>query len=223
MTPLQFTAIAVVFQLLTAVLLYQYTVHQQEGTCSAKVLFSLKIDFAPLMVVLVGFFASVYVFLKGHLMGDDGFIRALMNAEVMLWLSCIGFIDYRDKIIPNKMIVAGLIFWLVLLLLDIFVAGNDWLDVFMFSLLGGLFCGGVLLVIALIVKTALGMGDVKMFFVLGLLYGVTDTYSILLFSMVVMAAVSIVLLLLKKVTTKTAVPMAPFVAVGFLLSIFAGM
>ena len=35
-------------------------------------------------------------------------------------------------------------------------------------------CGGVLLVVALIVKSALGMGDVKLFFALGLFYGLQD-------------------------------------------------
>jgi len=78
-------------------------------------------------------------------------------------------------------------------------------------------------VIALIVKSALGMGDVKMFFVIGLLYGLSNTYSILLFSVLVMAIVSIVLLIMKKVTRKTAIPMAPFVAFGFLLNVLMGM
>jgi prepilin signal peptidase PulO-like enzyme (type II secretory pathway) len=38
-----------------------------------------------------------------------------------------------------------------------------------------------------------------------------------------MALVSLILLALKKVTVKTAVPVAPFVVLGFILCIIAGM
>ena len=113
--------------------------------------------------------------------------------------------------------------WLVLILLEIFLGGTPWTQLLAFSGIGGLVCGGVLFLIAIIVKSALGMGDVKMFFVLGLLYGLTDTYGILLFSVIIMGIVSVALLIAKKVTTKTAIPMAPFVVFGFLLSILAGM
>ena len=182
-----------------------------------------KLDLTSLLVGSVGFTGSIYIFTNGFLLSDHALMRAFMNAEVFIWLVALGYIDIKERIIPNKMILVGLVFWGILLLVDIFVAGNNWLEVLVFSALGGLLCGGILAVVSLIVKNALGMGDVKMFFVLGLLYGITDTYSILLFSMMIMAAVSIILLILKKVTTKTAVPMAPFVAIGFMLSIIAGM
>ena len=49
------------------------------------------------------------------------------------------------------------------------------------------------------------------------------TYGILMFSVIAMGIVSIILLIAKKVTMKSTIPMAPFVILGFLLSIFAGM
>lgn len=222
MTEIHYLIIALLLQLASAVAAYFYMVHLcvklPEGETPKQ-----KPDLTCLLMASIAFTGSIYVLTKGFPGGDETFIRALMNAEVFIWLVVLGYIDTKEGIIPNTMILLALAFWAVLLLLDIFVAGNDWADVLMFSVLGGLFCGGILALVSLLVKNALGMGDVKMFFVLGLLYGVTDTYSILLFSMVVMAAVSIVLLILKKVTTKTAVPMAPFVAIGFFLSIIAGM
>ena len=100
---------------------------------------------------------------------------------------------------------------------------TPWLQLLAFSGIGGIVCGGVLFIIALIAKSALGMGDVKLFLVLGLLYGLTDAYGILLFSVIAMGIVSIILLIAKKVTRKSTIPMAPFVIIGFLLSILAGM
>ena len=213
-------ALSLVVQLGSAVAAWLYMIRMCQDP---EVTRQKKLDLPCLICAVVAFAGSVYVLTRGFPYGDDNFMRAFMNAEVFIWLVTLGYIDLKKKIIPNAMILLGLAFWAVLFLIDILAAGNNWLDVLVFSGTGGLLCGGVLLVIALIVKTALGMGDVKMFFVLGLLYGLTDTYSILLFSMVLMAVISLVLLIAKKVTTKTAVPMAPFVAAGFLLSIIAGM
>ena len=213
-------ALSLVMQLGSAVAAWLYMIRACRDPEKTE---QKKLELPYLICAVVAFVGSVYVLTRGFPYGDDNFMRAFMNAEVFIWLVTLGYIDLKKKIIPNNMILLGLAFWAVLFLVDIFAAGNNWMDVLVFSGAGGLLCGGVLFVIALVVKSALGMGDVKMFFVLGLLYGLTDTYSILLFSMVLMAVVSLVLLIAKKVTTKTAVPMAPFVAAGFLLSIIAGM
>lgn len=224
MTEIHMILLAAVIQLLTALVAYQYISHRVDGQCRIKAMLKPVFEFKCLVVMLIAFFVAMFVFLREYLLDNDpSFTRAIMNAEVFLWLTVLGYVDLREKIIPNHMIGIGLLFWLVLMILEIVLAKTYWKDLLMFSVLGGAICGGVLLVIALIVKTALGMGDVKMFFVLGLLYGVTDTYGILLFSMVIMGVISILLLLTKKVTTKTAIPMAPFVVIGFLLSILAGM
>ena len=166
---------------------------------------------------------SILTYMYSFFVSDSTFLKAFMNAEVILWLQVLGLIDLKEKIIPNRLVVTGIAFWAMLMLIEIFIAHTSWQQLLLFSLTGAGVCGGVLFVIALIVKSALGMGDVKMFFVIGLLYGLSNTYSILLFSVLVMAIVSIVLLIMKKVTRKTAIPMAPFVAFGFLLNVLMGM
>lgn len=223
MTQAIYIIVAIAIQLLSSVLAYQYLSHRTDGKCQSQELLCFKLDFVALIVMLVTFFVATFIFFKGYFFESESFMRALMNAEVMMWLSIIGYIDARERIIPNSMIGIGLVFWFVLILLDIFVGGTPWLQLLVFSGVGGIVCGGILFVIALISKSALGMGDVKLFLVLGLLYGLTDAYGILLFSVIVMGVVSIVLLIAKKVTRKSTIPMAPFVVIGFLLSILAGM
>lgn len=223
MTQITSIVVACAIQLLTCIVVYQYLIHRVDGKCQIKEFLHPKYEFTPLLVVLIMFFVSALIFIMGFLRNDEPFMRALMNAEVMIWLSVMGYIDAREQIIPNSLIGVGLGFWLVLTLLDIFIGGTPWLQLLAFSGIGGIACGGILLIIALVVKSALGMGDVKMFFVLGLLYGLTDAYGILLFSVIAMGVVSIILLIAKKVTTKSTIPMAPFVILGFFLSILAGM
>lgn len=175
-------------------------------------------------------YVSIFIFLGGvgilfyDLLAIKGTImQVCVNVFVLAWLAVIGLVDLEERIIPNHMILAGLIAWALSVAVDIFLAGQPWKQVLLFSILGGGICGGFLLIIAFIVKNALGMGDVKMFAVLGLFYGLADTYSILLISTVVMAVVAIVLLLLKKVNRKTKLPMAPFVMLGFLAGVIGGI
>lgn len=223
MTDLQYTAIALVCQLLSCFVAYQYLSNRSNGEIKYKNLLTLKFNLMPALIMGAVFVISAFIMCYCFLLGDNRFVRSLMNAEVFVWLSILAYIDTKERIIPNHMIVVGLAFWAVLVLVDIFVGGTPWQSVLVYSLIGGVVCGGILLIVALIAKSALGMGDVKMFTVIGLLYGFNDTYSILLFSIVIMAIVSIGLLIAKKATRKTAVPMAPFVVAGFLLSILAGM
>lgn len=215
--------LAAVMIIVLACIAYQYLVHRVDGKCQIEAILKPKFDFWCLFVCLAGVITSYFAFTQCFLHNEQGYMRALMSALVMLWLCVIGYIDAREKIIPNVMILVGLLGWGVFSLIEIFLGGTSPLKLLIHSALGGGICGGILFVIALIVKTALGMGDVKMFFVLGLLYGVADAYGILLFTVIAMAVVSFLLLITKKVTLKTAIPMAPFVSIGFFLSILAGI
>ncbi len=218
-----YCVIAVLVLVAGAYLAYQYMQFRVREEKRFGDFFKPVFDVKNLIVCVAGMAVGLAFFAKGYCFGDDGYIRALMNGCTFLWLAVIGYIDLKEKVIPNPLIVVGILGWLVLVLLDIFVAHTNWRSVLAFSLIGGFVCGGVLCAVSLIAKSALGMGDAKMFFVLGLMYGLSDTYSMLLFSMLPMALWCVGLLVMKKATAKTSVPMAPFVVIGFTLSILAGM
>lgn len=173
----------------------------------------------PLSLFVLSCVVFTYEFLRTELI----FYQILTNVFMCIWIGTVGYIDLRERIIPNFMILVAFGWWILMTLFDIFYYHYTWNSCLIFSLIGAGFCGGVLLIIALIAKSALGMGDVKMFTVLGLIYGLSITYSILLFTMVIMAIVSIILLIAKKVTRKTSIPVAPFSILGFLICILAGI
>lgn len=172
----------------------------------------------PVCAVLL----SAGVFGYGFYLKDNTLLRAFTNAEFTLWLAFLSYTDIREKIIHNRMILAGLAFWVLLMILEIAVGGTSWKQLLLYSAAGFLI-GFILMIVALIAGNSIGMGDVKMFMVLGLVYGLTDIYSILLISLVLMAATAVVLLLLKKANRKTRIPMAPFVAAGFLINVILGL
>lgn len=203
--------------------MYLYVTNREKELTGVKDYFRYTFDKKKMTLCLITLVGSVFVLMYSLYFIESSFLKSFMNAEVAIWLSMLAYIDDKERIIPNELILMGIIFWTILTLIEIFVAHTSWRQIMFFSLIGAGVCGGVLLIIALIVKSALGMGDVKMFFVIGLLYGMTNTYSILLFSVIAMAIVSVVLLVRKKVTYKTAIPMAPYVAVGFFINVLVGM
>lgn len=218
-----YTLVALIIIVVSIGVLYFYLTNREKEKKSLKEFFSPTFDKKFFILSASMLCVSTFTYLYSFFVMDSTFLKAFMNAEVASWLLTLGYIDLKEKIIPNKLIVAGIIFWAILSIIEICLSHTTWQQVLFFSLIGAGVCGGILFVIALIVKSALGMGDVKMFFVIGLLYGLSNTYSIMLFSILVMAVVSIALLIAKKVTRKTAVPMAPFVAFGFLINVLLGM
>ena len=214
------TGIGMFILILFALLLCIYMTRREEETSNTLHILGISLERKYVVLLSIGYICSIGIYCFQFYAFEHTFLKAFMDATVVLWLIVLGYIDLREKIIPNKMILAGIVFWCILSLLEIFVAGVSWKEILMYSASGALVCGGILLLVATIAKSALGMGDVKLFFVLGLLYGIIDTYSILLFTVLIMAIVSIALLIAKKVTVKTAVPMAPFVIVGLLVDIF---
>lgn len=208
--------------LLGGYFLYGYITYEARKEQGIKHFFRMVVHKKALIytsiIVILALAASVY----GRFRNEYSVVQSYINLIMFYWLAALAWVDYREKIIPNQLILVGLIMWVLEVVVEVLILHTDIISVLLFSALGSVW-GGLLIVIALVVKTALGMGDAKMFLVIGLIYGLNNTYSILLMSVLIMATVSIILLLMKKVTRKTAVPMAPFVLFGFTLCIFLGM
>ena len=166
---------------------------------------------------------SVLAYVYGVTHAEKTFLQAVTDSAVMAWVLLIGYIDWKEHVIPNDLILIAMVFWMIVTVLEIVVGQGNIRNVLLYSLVGFFVVGFVLLAVALIAKSALGMGDVKMFAVLGLFFGLFGAYSILLVTVVTMALVSLMLLAFKKVTTKTALPMAPFTFLGLLIYLLSGV
>lgn len=223
MSDILITAILIAIMAISTVFMYLYLLHRSSEKFSFKVFFKFALNKKLVLICIAAFVEAVFIYFYSYYHGECNFVIAFMQSMFAIWILTVGYIDLKEKIIPNKMILLGIVFWVIIILLEIFIIDASWKEILVFSAIGAGICGGMLFVVAIIVKTALGMGDVKMFFVVGLLFGFADTYSIMLLSMMIMAILSIVLLAMKKVTRKTAIPMAPFVVAGYLLHIVLSM
>ncbi len=144
------------------------------------------------------------------------------TAEVVLGLVLVGvlvpiaLIDLDHRIIPNKITLPAAVAAVAVgVALDLHGVPEQ--------LIAGAGAGGFLLFFAFAYPRGMGMGDVKLAFVLGLFLGRYVAVAILagvllgtIVGAVVMARVGV------EKGRKTAVPFGPFLAVGGLVGLFAG-
>jgi Flp pilus assembly protein protease CpaA len=128
--------------------------------------------------------------------------------------------DYKFRRIPNKLslIVAGV--WLLLALSRVFGDFELGMNNLRDSIIGMALGGGLSLLVYLISRKGLGAGDVKFLAVVGLYVRYQLILAVILVGCVFCTITAICLILAKKRKAKDALPLAPFLYFGILLTIF---
>ena len=124
-------------------------------------------------------------------------------------------IDYRLQIIPNKITYFGIILGLIFSLIF------DYISIKL-ALLGLIIPAGFLLLIALITKGGMGIGDVKFAAMIGTFIGPKLTLIGIFLGALIGSIIGLVLLLLGQKTRKSKLPFGPLIALGSLVMIFGG-
>lgn len=137
-------------------------------------------------------------------------------------LSIFFLTDLKFYIIPNKIIIGMLIARLVVFIPDYFTYNEDFLRVVFYCFISMVICFIVLMVISFLSRSGIGMGDVKLFTALGFTLRLYFTFNIMLYSLVSCALFSIVLVLFSKKKAKDKIPFAPFIYIGFVITVVLG-
>lgn len=122
-------------------------------------------------------------------------------------LVIIAVIDYRHRIIPNKLLLVGTTAGVAL---NLAVGKSGWLQM----LLGFAAGGAVLLVVTIASKGGMGGGDVKLSAMLGVYLGWQDTLQTIFLASVLGALAGFGLVLAGRANRHTAIPFGPFLAVS---------
>ncbi|HXJ67189.1 MAG TPA: prepilin peptidase [Actinomycetota bacterium] len=164
--------------------------------------------------------ATAALFVGASLEFESVWVAALISAFLAVLLA-LSAIDIRHRVIPNRIVYPSAVVALVaVVVLDLTGQGLDWVD----GLIGLVAYGGGLLVIALIAPRGMGMGDVKLAGLIGLVVG-----SVALSHVAVAAGAAIllgglagILLLALGRGRKTKVPFGPYLAAGAAIAVFWG-
>ncbi|MEK4228874.1 prepilin peptidase [Solibacillus sp. FSL H8-0538] len=139
-------------------------------------------------------------------------------AVALLFISLLVIINVSDiayMLIPNKIL---LFFAPLLMIARIFAPLDPWWD----SALGAVIGFGILLLIAIISNGGMGGGDIKLFFVIGLVLGTMHTLLTLFLASVIGMVVGIIVLKVRGQGRKTPVPFGPSIALAAVLVYFYG-
>ncbi|QBK25741.1 prepilin peptidase [Ureibacillus thermophilus] len=123
--------------------------------------------------------------------------------------------DLQYMLIPDKV----LLFFLPFLLIGRIASPLEpWWD----ALLGGVVGFAILFVIAVISKGGMGGGDIKLFFLIGLVLGTVKTLLTLFVASVIGMIIGIIVLKVRKQGRKTPVPFGPSIAIASCIVYFYG-
>ncbi|HZB76542.1 MAG TPA: prepilin peptidase, partial [Solirubrobacteraceae bacterium] len=142
--------------------------------------------------------------------------EAWLGLAFVLLLVPVTLIDIDFRIIPNKLMLIGTLAAPAILALTDPGALPE-------HLIAAVAAGGFLLVAAIAYPGGMGMGDVKLAFVMGLFLG-RDVGVALMAGLLAGSVVGAVIIARKgaREGRKTAVPFGPFLALGSLVALFAG-
>lgn len=141
--------------------------------------------------------------------------------EVFVITAACALIDLKKRIIPNKIIILGLIFRALIYIGEIIVCRDSVKDIAINDLMGFAIGFGILFIAGVLSKGAIGFGDAKLFAVIGLSAGSLCTFGTLLFSLFCSAIVGIILLI-KFRDKKMAFPFGPCIFIGYAAVLLMG-
>ena len=128
--------------------------------------------------------------------------------------------DIKTKKIANGLVLAMLAGWVITIVGRLFFDVDGTISMLISAALGFVVAGGVFLLVYVVSRKGLGGGDVKFMAVAGLYLGFYGVIPAMLYGTILAALTGIVLLIMKKIGRKDTMPLAPFLYVGILITIF---
>lgn len=153
---------------------------------------------------------------------EDTFLYTIKLLFVYIWLISVAYVDGKTQRIPNQWILFGLVAWVVFYLVE-GVTGFGWMPLLGQAALGVLMGGGVFLISAVVSKGGMGMGDVKLYTVLGLMVGWQGVFNLILISLIGSVVYGLVMIASKRMDRKSLIPMGPFTYIAMIVAILLGI
>lgn len=182
---------------------------------------SISIQY-PLVEFITGALFSI-LYMKFLLTPELFFSLYIVSVLIIVF-----FIDLKHMIIPNGLVITGLIggfaiFVYRLFLTDSIIGTAPWYS----SLLGMLIPSAFLFLVALLGTVvykgeAMGMGDVKIYLPIGLFLGIKLGIVSLFISMIIGGIAGVILMTTGLKDRKSQIPFGPFIVLGSVISLIYG-
>ena len=150
------------------------------------------------------------------------YLDCLQDQCVWYVVLLIATVDFFTKKIPNVLILGLFGVRIAFIIVSIAITPSQWSTIIGKSVIGlliGLLFMGTCFLIS---RGGLGGGDVKLYSLLGLCYGLYGVITILLYSLLSSVIVGVILLVTHKAKFKSTMAMAPFALIGLTVFILLG-
>ncbi|MBI2033632.1 MAG: prepilin peptidase [Candidatus Liptonbacteria bacterium] len=210
----------------------------QAGRCrSCKAKLSLEYPLVEILCGLIFVFVPFQVLTPSNIQHLTSYLAAFLWILVFLTLLLITLIDLRLNLIPDEANIFLVILGVLLIILTAShfslaegsflgpyaaITGlrqNIWLNHLIAAISSGLFFG---LLIVITRGRGMGGGDLKLGAALGVVFGWPDILAILASAFIIGSLFSLVWILRRKKTLKSAMPFGPFLAIASVLIFFFG-
>lgn len=144
----------------------------------------------------------------------------LVSLLTILWPIAVN--DYKEHKIPNRLLLIESGFGIGTFVLEAIINPKHLKSDIMSGFIA---CTGIFLVSMLCIllfKNSIGMGDIKLFMVMGLLQGVNGLFSAIFFSLLISFFVACYLLIRRKKDRKDNMSFGPAILVGTTISVLLG-
>lgn len=171
-----------------------------------------------LIVCLILCIGLLWLFEQYHY----GPLKAMRYLLLLAVLYPIAVRDGKEKVIPNRWLVYILAGRGVLFIAEFLCFPDLRIENIKFTLLGGAVSGAIFFLAYVLSRHAIGMGDVKLFAVIGTCLGVKTTYFVMVVSLIFSALYGGSMVLRKKKSVKDEIAFGPFIAAGTLAVMLIG-
>lgn len=152
---------------------------------------------------------------------DFGLLDTLVRGFLLAWLAVAACIDGKRRIIPLWLTRTGGIAALLYLAI-LWIGGASLLNVLAYGGLGLLLGSCVFLICSLLSRGGMGMGDVRLFAVLGLFCGWQRLIAVMFYTVLSLAVYGVARIVQKKLSLRSTLPIGPFALIGMVLTTLLG-
>lgn len=183
---------------------------QAEPRCFSEHIRWIMLVIGGVLAAAAGYFVS---------REDFGIFELIKLEAALLGVSSCAITDHYIYRIPNRFIYIMCIARVVIFLAELVAGREDLLISGANSLIGGAVSFLGVLLLSLITKQGIGMGDVKLIGAIGFLGGLYVSANTLLYSLILCTVVGLYYLCRKKKTIKDKLPFGPFLYGGYIITL----
>ena len=167
------------------------------------------------IAILITLFQTIY---------ELNLIAQIKLLTLVLIILPIAAIDMRLQKIPNQFIMAALLLRVLIYIPEFIISISSAIATLKDNVLGAVIIGSFFLIMLLIFKNSIGMGDIKLFAIMGLYQGIWGAFNAVFFSLIVSFFISVTLLISRRKGRKDSISFGSSVLIGTIIAIsLAGM